>query len=62
MEQILPAPRTTRELIELFAAYDRQEGIDALLGGVDFSCCDIETAITMALGPQSAERIARAVA
>ena len=50
MQQLLPAPRTPRELIELFATYEGQNGISSVLNAADFSVLDRATVLKMALG------------
>ena len=57
MQQILPAPRTPRELIELFAVYESQIGINSVLHAADFSTLDRAAVLTAALGKVSQRRL-----
>src|SRR5271156_1873791 len=61
MQQILPTPRTPRELIELFAVYDRQIGINSVLNAADFSVLDRATVLTTALGAVKQQRLEQEV-
>jgi len=60
MQQLLPAPRTPRELIELFATYEGQNGISSVLNAADFSALDRATVLKMALGVVGQRRLEQA--
>jgi hypothetical protein len=57
MQQILPAPRTPRELIELFAVYEGQNGISSVLRAADFSTLDRAGVLGAALGKVGQRRL-----
>jgi hypothetical protein len=57
MFQRLPAPRTSRDLFELFATYQDALGIDAMLEPLDFTGMDRATVLTTLLGPVPAQRL-----
>jgi hypothetical protein len=57
MQQLLPVPRTPRELFELFAVYESQNGINSVLFGADFSTLDRAGVLTAALGKVAQRRL-----
>jgi hypothetical protein len=59
MRQILPVPRTTRELIELFAVYERERGIASVVSAADFTVLDRPTVLRLVFGTLSARRLAK---
>jgi len=61
MQQLLPAPRTPRELIELFGAYEHRKGIGSVMNAADFSVLDRATVLTMALGTVGKRRLEQEV-
>jgi hypothetical protein len=61
MQQLLPAPRTPRELFELFAVYDGQNGIGSVLNAVDFTALDRSGVLTAVLGRVPQRRLEQEV-
>jgi hypothetical protein len=61
MQQILPAPRTPRELIELFAVYQGQNGISSVLNAVDFGSLDRTGVLKAVLGDVPQRRLEQEV-
>ncbi len=57
MQQDVPAPRTPRELFELFAIYDQRRGINSMLDAIDFAEVDRACVLTAVLGAVARRRL-----